>query len=185
MSFIGYARVSSYGQSLEVQLEKLAHCDRVFQEKQSARTDEREQLQLCLDYVRDGDSLVITKLDRLARSTRDLLNILARIEKKGVKLVVLDQSLDTSTPSGKLLLHVLASISEFENDLRKDRQMQGIDLAKRKGIKFGRKHALTEEQVLEVRAKREQGIKIANLMAEYKISKVSIYRAITNSSKEL
>ena len=96
MSFIGYARVSSYGQSLEVQLEKLAHCDRVFQEKQSARTDEREQLQLCLDYVRDGDSLVITKLDRLARSTRDLLNIMRRLEDKHVKLVVLDQQIDTS-----------------------------------------------------------------------------------------
>ncbi len=95
-----------------------------------------------------------------------------------MKLVVLDQSLDTSTPSGKLLLHVLASISEFENDLRKDRQMQGIDLAKRKGIKFGRKHSLTEEQVQEVKAKRDQGIKILDLMSEYKISKASIYRAL-------
>ncbi len=185
MSFIGYARVSSYGQSLEVQLEKLAHCDRVFQEKQSARTDEREQLQLCLDYVRDNDLLVITKLDRLARSTRDLLNIMRRLEDKQVKLVVLDQQIDTSTPTGMLLFTMLGAIATFENDLRKDRQLQGIELAKRKGIKFGRKHSLTEEQVLEVRAKREQGIKIANLMAEYKISKASIYRAITNSSKEL
>ncbi len=96
-----------------------------------------------------------------------------------MKLVVLDQSLDTSTPSGKLLLHVLASISEFENDLRKDRQMQGIDLAKRKGIKFGRKHSLTEEQVQEVKAKRDQGIKILDLMSEYKISKASVYRALS------
>jgi DNA invertase Pin-like site-specific DNA recombinase len=77
------------------------------------------------------------------------------------------------------LLHVLASISEFENDLRKDRQMQGIDLAKRKGIKFGRKHSLTEEQVLEVKAKRDQGTKIVDLMSEYKISKASIYRALS------
>ena len=75
MSRIGYARVSSYGQSLDVQLERLADCDRVFKEKESARTDKREQLQLCLDYVRDGDVLVVTKLDRLARSTRDLPNI--------------------------------------------------------------------------------------------------------------
>ncbi len=90
MSRIGYARVSSYGQSLDVQREKLQSCDRVFQEKQSARsTDKRDQLALCLDYVRDGDFLVITKLDRLARSTRDLLNILNVLDKKQVKLHVL------------------------------------------------------------------------------------------------
>ena len=80
MSRIGYARVSSYGQSLDVQLEKLHDCDRIFQEKQSGRsTESRVQLAMCLDYVRDGDVLVITKLDRLARSTRDLLNILNRL----------------------------------------------------------------------------------------------------------
>jgi len=184
MSFIGYARVSSYGQSLEVQLEKLAHCDRVFQEKQSARTDEREQLQLCLDYVRDQDSLVITKLDRLARSTRDLLNIMRRLEDKQVKLVVLDQQIDTSTPTGMLLFTMLGAIATFENDLRKDRQIQGIELAKRKGIKFGRKQALTDEQVQEVRAKRNQGIKIVDLMNEYKISKASIYRIVSSKPKD-
>ncbi len=179
MSFIGYARVSSYGQSLEVQLEKLAHCERVFQEKQSARTDEREQLQLCLDYVRDGDSLVITKLDRLARSTRDLLNIMRRLEDKQVKLVVLDQQIDTSTPTGMLLFTMLGAIATFENDLRKDRQVQGIELAKRKGIKFGRKHSLTDAQVTALKEKRNQGFKIVELMEEFKVSKASIYRALS------
>ena len=178
MSFIGYTSVSSYGQSLEVQLEKLADCDRVFQEKQSARTDEREQLQLCLDYVRDGDSLVITKLDRLARSTRDLLNIMRRLEDKQVKLVVLDQQIDTSTPTGMLLFTMLGAIATFENDLRKDRQVQGIELAKRKGIKFGRKHSLTDEQVTALKARRNQGIKIVELMEEFKVSKASIYRVL-------
>ena len=179
MAFIGYARVSSYGQSLEVQLEKLNHCDKVFQEKQSARTDEREQLQLCLDYVRDGDSLVITKLDRLARSTRDLLNIMQRMEDKKVKLVVLDQQIDTSTATGMLLFTMLGAIATFENDLRKDRQMQGIALAKRKGIRFGRKHVLTQEQVIEVRLKRSEGVKIVDLMNQYKISKASVYRVLS------
>ncbi len=182
MSFIGYARVSSYGQSLEVQLEKLTHCDKVFQEKQSARTDDREQLQLCLDYVRDGDSLVITKLDRLARSTRDLLNIMQRLEDKKVKLVVLDQQIDTSTATGMLLFTMLGAIATFENDLRKDRQMQGIALAKRKGIRFGRKQALTDAQVGELRQKRSQGVKIIELMTEFKVSKASVYRALTVSS---
>ena len=180
MAFIGYARVSSYGQSLEVQLEKLSHCDRIFQEKQSARTDAREQLQLCLDYVRDGDSLVITKLDRLARSTRDLLNIMQRMEDKQVKLVVLDQQIDTSTPTGMLLFTMLGAIATFENDLRKDRQMQGIELAKRKGTKFGRRFLLTTEQVDELRQKRLEGVKIVDLMREFKLSKASVYRVLSS-----
>ena len=179
MSSIGYARVSSYGQSLEVQLEKLSFCDTVFQEKQSARNDDREQLQLCLDYVRDGDSLVITKLDRLARSTRDLLNIMQRLEDKSVKLVVLDQQIDTSTATGMLLFTMLGAIATFENDLRKDRQLQGIALAKRKGIKFGRKFLLTREQEVDLKLKRNQGIKIIDLMHEFKVSKASVYRVLS------
>ena len=156
------------------------HCDRIFQEKQSARTDEREQLQLCLDYARDGDSLVITKLDRLARSTRDLLNIMQRMEDKQVKLVVLDQQIDTSTPTGMLLFTMLGAIATFENDLRKDRQMQGIELAKRKGTKFGRRFLLTTEQVNELRQKRLEGVKIVDLMQEFKLSKASVYRVLSS-----
>ena len=179
MALIAYARVSSYGQSLDVQLEKLNQCDRVFREKQSGRsTDKREQLALCLDYVRDGDTLVVTKLDRLARSTRDLLNILNTLEKKQVKLNVLDQQIDTSTPSGRLLVHLLGSIAEFENDLRKDRQLDGISLAKRNGVKFGRKKALTETQVQELRQKRTDGLLIKDLMEHYCLSKATVYRAL-------
>ena len=179
MSSIGYARVSSYGQSLDVQLEKLNHCDRVFKEKQSGRsTDKREQLALCLDYVRDGDTLVVTKLDRLARSTRDLLNILNALEKKQVKLNVLDQQIDTSTPSGRLLVTLLGSIAEFENDLRRDRQMDGIAHARKSGVKFGRKKSLTDAQVVEMRQKRTEGLLIKDLMTHYGLSKASVYRAL-------
>ena len=179
MSRIGYARVSSYGQSLDVQLDKLSNCDRVFQEKQSGRTDAREQLQLCLDYVRDGDVLVVTKLDRLARSTRDLLNIVNRLEGKRVQLVVLDQQIDTSTATGRLMLSMLGAIAEFENDLRKDRQMQGIALAKKNGTKFGRKQSLTTEQIEEIKRRREDGTKIVDLMTQFKVSKASIYRVLS------
>lgn len=178
MSLIGYARVSSWGQSLEVQLEKLSHCDLVFKEKQSARTDAREQLQKCLDYLCDGDTLIITKLDRLARSTRDLLNIMQRLVSSGIKLQVLDQQIDTSTPTGMLLFTMLGAIATFENDLRKDRQMQGIDLAKRKGIKFGRKRSLSPEQIQDVLLKRSEGLKLVELMSEYGLSKASIYRVL-------
>jgi DNA invertase Pin-like site-specific DNA recombinase len=134
---------------------------------------------LSLEYLSDGDSLVITKLDRLARSTRDLLNIMQRIEDKNVKLVVLDQQIDTSTPTGMLLFTMLGAIATFENDLRKDRQIQGIELAKRKGIKFGRKCSLTNDQVIALKEKRSQGIKIVDLMAEFSVSKASVYRFLS------
>ena len=183
MSSIGYARVSSYGQSLEVQLEKLAFCDTVFQEKQSARNDAREQLQRCLNCLEDGDSLVITKLDRLARSTRDLLNIMSRLNKMNVKLVVIDQKIDTDTPTGMLLFTMLGAIATFENDLRKDRQAQGVDLAMRKGIKFGRKPSLYNEQINAMRQKRSEGIKIADLVDEFKVSKASVYRCLSSVSR--
>ena len=186
MARIGYARVSSYGQSLQVQQEKLNGCDRVFQEKQSGRTtDKREQLALCLDYVRDGDTLVITKLDRLARSTRDLLNILNSLERKQVKLHVIDQQIDTSTPAGMLLVTMLGAIAAFENDLRKERQTDGIALAKRKGVQFGRKKALSDSQVEELRQSRAEGKKIADLMAHYDLSKATVYRALGSGINEL
>jgi DNA invertase Pin-like site-specific DNA recombinase len=183
MSRIGYARVSSHGQSLDVQLEKLNDCDRVFQEKQSGRTtDKREQLLLCLDYVRDGDTLVVTKLDRLARSTLDLLSMLKRLEQKKVRLHVLDQQIDTSTSSGMLLVTMLGAVAAFENDLRKERQADGIALAKRNGVQLGRKRSLTDAQIVELRQKRTDGLMIKNLMTQYGLSKASVYRALGGSA---
>lgn len=179
MARIAYARVSSYGQSLEVQLEKLksAGAERIFSEKMSGRSaDARDELQLCLDYVRDGDVLLITKLDRLARSTRDLLNIASKLEHKKVALVVLDQQIDTSTATGKLLFTMLGAIAEFENDIRKDRQVQGVEMARKNGVKFGRKCAMSESKIAELNAKRASGLMIKDLMSEFKLSKASVYR---------
>lgn len=122
---------------------------------------------------------MVTKLDRLARSTRDLLNILNSLEKKQVKLNVLDQQIDTSTPSGRLLVTLLGSIAEFENDLRRDRQMDGIAHARKSGVKFGRKKSLTDAQVVEMRQKRTEGLLIKDLMTHYSLSKASVYRALS------
>lgn len=182
MARIGYARVSSLGQSLDVQLDKLKDCDRVFKEKQSARTTEsRDQLALCLDYVRDGDTLVVCRLDRLARSTRDLLNIVNTLDRKEVKLNVLDQQIDTATPTGMLLMTLLGAIAAFENDLRRERQAEGIAHAKRKGVEMGRKRLLTQCQIAELSAKRGEGAKIAELMTHYSMSKASVYRALATA----
>ena len=182
MSKIGYGRVSSTGQSLDVQLEKLKHCSKIYQEKKSGRTDNREQLQLALDYVREGDVFVITKLDRLGRSTRDLLNIVNKLETKGVQLQVLDQNIDTGTPTGKLMFTMLSSIAEFENELRRERQSDGIILAKSRGVELGRKSKLSPTQVSEMKIKRESGVKIKDLMSEYSLSKASVYRLMTSPS---
>ncbi|MGZ8957948.1 MAG: recombinase family protein [Methylosarcina sp.] len=185
MAKIGYARVSSTGQSLDVQLGKLTAygCtepdSEIFQEKKSGtNTDNRPQLQACLRHLRKGDTLVITKLDRLARSTLHLTQIAEDLRIKGVELVVLDQNIDTSTPTGKLLFNMLGSIAEFENDIRRERQIDGIAKAKDKGVKFGAKAKLSNQQLSEMKRKRSEGVLIKDIMAEYDLSKASVYRLL-------
>ena len=178
MARIGYARVSSVGQSLDVQLDKLIDCDKIYSEKTSGATADRPELQACLDYVRDGDSLVITKLDRLARSTFHLTQIAEQLRGKGVELVVIDQAIDTSTATGKLLFNVLASISEFETELRKERQVDGIAKAKANGVQFGRKAKLSDADLAQMIAERASGVMIKDLMSKYSLSKASVYRLL-------
>ena len=105
----------------------------------------------CLDYERDGDVLVITKLDRLARSTLDLHKIVEQLNTKNVGFKVLDQSIDTTTKEGRLMFSILASIAEFETELRKESQLEGIAKAKEKGVQFGAKPKLTDKQIEEMR----------------------------------
>jgi DNA invertase Pin-like site-specific DNA recombinase len=180
MATVGYARVSSVGQSLEVQLDKLSGfgCDKIFKEKISGITAQRQELTNCLSYLRDGDVLVITKLDRLARSTLHLHKIVDGLNKKGVGFKVIDQSIDTTTKEGRLMFSILASIAEFETELRKERQMEGIAKAKDNGVSFGRKSKLTDKQVEELKLKRSQGVLIKDLMSEYGLSKASVYRLL-------
>jgi len=183
MAKIGYARVSTVGQSLDVQLDKLNafDCDKVYKEKVSGTTANRTELKSCLDFVRDGDTLVITKLDRLARSTFHLTQISEDLRQQGVELVVLDQNIDTSTPTGKLLFNMLASIAEFETEIRKERQLEGIAKAKSNGVKFGAKSKLTAEQVQQMKLERGEGVLIKDLMTKYSLSKDSVYRLLRAS----
>lgn len=173
---VGYARVSSVGQSLDVQLDKLKACEKIFQEKKSGKNDQRPQLKACLDFVREGDILQVTRLDRLARSTLHLCQIAARLEEKGVHLQVLDQSINTGDSTGRLLFNMLAAIAQFENEIRGERQADGIVKAKERGVRFGRQPTLSKEQIRELKQRRANGEKISELMRSYKISKSSIYR---------
>jgi DNA invertase Pin-like site-specific DNA recombinase len=185
MARVGYARVSSVGQRLDVQLEKLQHCDKVFQETHSGTASKRLQLDACLDYVREGDTLVVTRLDRLARSTLHLCQIAAALERKGVHLQVLDQHIDTEDATGRLLFNMLGAIAQFETELRAERQMDGIRKAKARGVPFGRKKKLTPEQTHALQRRRAQGTRIKTLMHDYGLSKVSVYRYLGQTHASL
>src|SRR5919106_3805373 len=123
MARVGYARVSSVGQSLEVQLDKLKYCDKLYQEKKSGASGRRPQLKACLAYLREGDTLVVTRLDRLARSTLHLCQIAANLERKQINLQVLDQNINTNDATGRLLFNMLGAVAQFEIEIRAERQM--------------------------------------------------------------
>jgi DNA invertase Pin-like site-specific DNA recombinase len=173
------------GQSLEVQLDKLKHCDKVYQEKRSGASLKRPRLDACLEYVREGDTLVVTRLDRLARSTLDLCQLAEELRRKQVHLQVLDQQIHTNDATGRLLFHMLGAIAQFETELRAERQMDGIQSAKARGVRFGRHATLTEQQVAELQDQRRQGIPIRTLMKGYRISKATVYRYLQGVSPTL
>jgi DNA invertase Pin-like site-specific DNA recombinase len=185
LALIGYARVSSIGQSLEVQLDKLQHCHRIFQEKASGASDRRPRLHACLEYVREGDTLVVTRLDRLARSTLQLCQIADELQRQQVHLQVLDQHIDTSDATGRLLFHMLGAIAQFEMEIRAERQMDGIQKAKQRGIRFGRKKTLSTTQMAALRHRRTQGVLIKTLMQDYGLSKASVYRYLRDTPASL
>lgn len=182
-TLIGYARVSSVGQSLDVQMAALtrAGCNRIFAEKKSGtRTDGREELERMLDFVREGDTLVITKLDRLARSLSDLLKITARLAEKGVELRCLDQQIDTTTPEGRMTYQILGAVAEFETEIRKARQREGIDAALAKGPDSpfkGRPAKIKREEVEAAVVKHGSKAAAAKALG---ISRDSVYRVLAD-----
>ena len=182
MTLVGYARVSSVGQSLAVQREKLQGCTRIFEDKRSGTSDARPGLVAALDYVRDGDTLVVTRLDRLARSTLHLCQIAAQLRQKGVALRVIDQAIDTSDATGRLLFHMLGAIAQFETEIRAERQLDGIANARARGVPLGRQHALTPAQIAELRERRRQGVLVKTLMAEYSLGRSTIYRYLDGAA---
>jgi len=176
---IGYARVSSIGQNLDAQLGKLNSygCEKIFQEKASAASGKkRTELEQALEYCREGDVLVVTKLDRLARSMADLHNIAQTLEKKHVDFVVLDQNIDTTTPTGKFTFNMLGAVAVFERDMIAERQAEGIAKAKEKGVKFGRKVKLDSKQEMEVLAAFQEGKSKSEIARDFGISRSTIYR---------
>jgi DNA invertase Pin-like site-specific DNA recombinase len=179
MACYGYARVSTDGQSLEAQLEQLrkAGCSKIFREKISGARADRAQLIRSLKALEPGDVLVVTRLDRLARSTRDLLNVLANVaDKKAGFRSLSDSWADTTSPHGRLMLTVLGGLAEFERELIRVRTGEGRARAKARGVKLGRKPKLTRHQKQEALARREAGEVLTEIARSYNVSHSTISR---------
>ena len=178
---IGYARSSTLDQEAGYQAQikalKTAGCEKVFAEKVSSVSGQRAQLEAAIDYARAGDALVVTKLDRLARSVAHLVSIVARLEAKGVALKVLEQAIDTSTSSGRLMFNMLGAIAQFERELMLERQRDGIATAKADGKYKGRKPT-ARAKAADVRALKGQGIGPSEIARRLDISRASIHRIL-------
>jgi DNA invertase Pin-like site-specific DNA recombinase len=177
---VGYIRVSSAGQDYDTQLKAVlaagASDENVFREKQSgASADDRPQLQALLKYVRAGDTVVITKIDRLARSVRDLQNIVHSLKLRGVGLHIIDQGCDVTKPAGKLFMDIIGAVAEFERTLLKERQAVGIAAAKLKKRYKGRKPTIGNAAVLDLAA---QGLGHREVARKLGISRSSVYRIV-------
>ncbi len=176
---IGYARVSTDGQSVAAQVRQLteAGCEKVFQEVASGAQRDRAQLCRLLAALAPGDVVTVTRLDRLARSTRDLLNLLATLGEKQAGFRSLgDAWADTTTPHGRLLLTVLGGLAEFERELIRARTSEGRARAQAQGVKMGRKPKLTAHQRREALARREQGETVTAIARSYNVSHSTISR---------
>jgi DNA invertase Pin-like site-specific DNA recombinase len=176
---IGYARVSTDGQTLDAQHAalKAVGAEKVFAEKVSGAKTDRRQLQRAIEALGVGDMLLVTRLDRLARSTRDLLNVLATISEKGAGFrSMADTWADTTTAHGRLMLTVLGGLAEFERELIRARTDDGRKRAMVRGVRFGRKPKLTPHQIREALARREAGEALVEIARSYNVSHSTISR---------
>jgi len=178
MAKYGYARVSTTDQDLGIQIKALeaAGCDIIRKEKVSGTSRKgRTELETLLEFIRPGDQLVITRIDRLARSMRDLQNIVHDLKERGVTLKATEQPIDTSSAAGKAFLDMLGVFAEFETNLRKERQMEGIAAAKKKGVYKGRPQTINPQEVIRL---KKEGLGATAIARKLGISRDSVYRAL-------
>jgi DNA invertase Pin-like site-specific DNA recombinase len=178
MNVIGYARVSSADQDLALQKAalKAAGCDVIRAEKRSGTsTKDRTELQTVLEFLRKGDVLMVTRIDRLARSIGDLQDIVRTLKDKGAALKATEQPIDTSTAAGKAFLDMLGVFAEFETNLRRERQLEGIAKAKAAGVYKGRKPTIDPAEVAKL---KQEGLGASEIAKRLKIGRASVYRAL-------
>ncbi|MGI8853698.1 MAG: recombinase family protein [Methyloceanibacter sp.] len=177
---VGYARSSTIdqeaGYQAQIRVLNEAGCEKVFAE-QASSVAERDQLEAALEYVREGDALVVTKLDRLARSVSHLIAIGEHLEAKGVALKVIEQSIDTSNPTGRLMFNMLGAIAQFERELMLERQREGVAKAKADG-KYKGRAPTARAKAPEVRKLHGEGVGASEIAKRLNISRASVYRAL-------
>ena len=190
MSRIGYSRVSTEAQSNDPQLDRLnaAGCERIFTDVITGKLASRPEWDKCRDHLREGDVLVIVRLDRIGRSVKNLIEVVSSLGAKGIDLLVLDQAIDTTTPVGKFMFHVLAAIAEFERDLIRERTMDGLAAARLRGRVGGSEPKLSPSQVARAREMCEEkgpdGKRrwtVAEIGKTFGVSRPTIYRALERS----
>jgi len=180
LTIIGYARVSTTDQNLEIQITalKVAGCDVIRSEKRSGTsTKGRTELQTVLDFLREGDALVVTRIDRLARSIGDLQDIVRAVKAKGASLKATEQPIDTTTAAGKAFLDMLGVFAEFETNLRRERQAEGIAKAKAAGVYKGRPWSIDASKVRDL---KQKGLGASEIAKALNIGRASVYRALTS-----
>jgi DNA invertase Pin-like site-specific DNA recombinase len=180
MTKVGYARASSIEQSLDLQIAalKAANCDVIRSEKRSGTsTQGRDELRTILDFIRAGDVLTVTRIDRLARSIGDLQDIVRELKAKGATLKATEQPIDTSSAAGKAFLDMLGVFAEFETNLRRERQMEGIAAAKLRGVYKGRPSSIDATMVAALKAEGLGATAIANRL---KVGRASVYRVLAS-----
>ncbi|AOX26621.1 recombinase family protein [Pseudomonas aeruginosa] len=177
---LGYARVSTDDQTTALQADALAKagCSRIYTDKASGKsTAARPQLEECLADLREGDTLVVWRLDRLGRSVPDLVRIVGELERKGVGFKSLTESIDTSTASGTLIFHMFAAIAEFERNLIQERTQAGLAAARARGRVGGRKPKLDAKQIRHIKTLlRDPNTSVAELAKDYGVSRTTIYK---------
>ena len=183
---IGYARVSTGEQNLDLQTDALKDegCEKIYTDQLSGATAERPGLQDAMDYVRDGDVLVVWRLDRFGRSLKDLIAKVETLKDKGVQFKSLKENLDTTSSAGRLQFHIFGALAEFERDLNRERTMAGLRAARARGRTGGRPRALSEEDLPEVQAlMRDPDVPVRRICERFEISKATLYRYVGPDGK--
>ena len=180
---IGYARVSTTDQDTGIQVQQLkdAGCDKVFHEQLSGTRADRPELLAALDYLREGDTLTVTRIDRLARSLRDLQNLVHDLNERKIALQATEQPIDTSTAAGKAFLSMLGVFAEFESSLRRERQAEGIARAKAAG-KYKGRPPISDKYLDDARTMIDQGVPKAKVARDLGIGRATLYRLLAKAS---
>ena len=175
---IGYARVSTQDQRLDVQHEALTRsgCEKTFDDTMSGKVTDRPGLQKALEQLRKGDTLIVWKLDRLGRSVKQLVDLVSSVEKEGITFVSLTDSIDTSTPAGRFFFHVMASLAEMERELTVERTRAGLETARQHGRIGGRKRVMTDGKVKAARSLLASGLPPQDVAANLGVSVATLYR---------